>query len=145
MQIIPDPIFALWLVLPFLTTMIGLNFLLVRPMREYLEGRDDAIHGARHDAEHLNHAADAKLADLEKQLAAARAGALAVREAARQRGLAYESEVIDAARKQAEGQLSTALDEISADATAARSALRDNAQLLSVDIAGRILGRSVDA
>lgn len=145
MQIIPNAYFALWMTLPFLVTLFALNFLLVRPVREYLEGRDAAIHGARHDAEHIAHAADAKLADLNAQIARAREQAAALRAAARQAAIHKESEVVDAARKQAEAALESALAGISAEATAARSSLRDAAVALSNDIAGQVLGRRIDA
>lgn len=145
MQIIPNAYFALWMTLPFLVTLFALNFLLVRPMREYLEGRDAAIHGARHDAEHIAHNADAKLADLNAQLARAREQAAAVRAATRQAAIHKESEVVDAARKQAEAALEAALAGISAEAAAARASLRDASVALSNDIAGQVLGRRIDA
>lgn len=145
MQIIPNAYFALWMALPFLVTLFALNFLLVRPMRAYLEGRDAAIHGARHDAEHIAHAADAKLADVNAQIAHAREHAIAVRAAARQAAIHKESEIVDAARKQAEVALEAALADIGAEAKAARASLRDAAVSLSNDIAGQVLGRRIDA
>ena len=87
MQIIPDPMFAAFMTLPFFATLVGLNVILVKPMREYLEGRDAAIHGARKEAAALEVEAEAKLTELESRLTAARNAAAEVRSEHRQRGL----------------------------------------------------------
>lgn len=145
MQIVPDPLFAALMTLPFVVTTIALHFLLFKPYRAYLVGRDGATVGARHDAETLNAQASDKLDELEAALAAARATAGETRQAARQRGLAHERDVIAKARGEAEKALDAAIAEIGSEADVARGALKDSATALSHEIAGQVLGRAVEA
>lgn len=145
MQIIPDPMFALVMTIPFALTFLMLNFLLFRPVREYLEGRDEATVGARHEAKALREQALAKTADLEARLTVAKESVGAKRTAARKAALGEEQAIIDTARKAAEAELATALADISAQATEARETLRGTATQLSTDIATQVLGRAVEA
>lgn len=145
MQIIPDPIFTAVMLVPFFFTYAVLSALLVKPMRLYLEGRDAAITGARKEALALEAQVEDKLSDLETRLVAARKQAAGVRAEHRERGMAAERERIDAARAQAEGQISAALGEIATERDAARGSLEGMAKAISVDIAGRVLGRSIQA
>lgn len=145
MQIIPDPIFTAVMLLPFLFTYAVLSTLLVKPMRLYLEGRDAAVSGARKEALALEAQVEDKLTDLEARLATARKEAAAVRAEHRERGMAAERERVDAARAEAEGQISAAIAEIVSERDAARGSLEGMAKAISVDIAGRVLGRSIQA
>lgn len=145
MQIIPDPYFALWMTLPFLVTLFALNVLIVRPMREFLDGRDEATAGARHDAKHLVHATEVKLAQVDAELGRAREQVVALRAAARQAAIAQETALVDTARHEAAEVLTAALAGIAAEGQAARASLRDTAVSLSNDIAGQVLGRDVAA
>lgn len=145
MQIIPDPMFALLMALPFAATLLSVYALIVTPLIAYLDGRHHALVGARHHAEKLQHEADRAVAEIAGQLAAARDAAGKVAAEHRQRGQARESEIVGAARDAAEGELSVAIDEVRAESSAARAGLPEQARLLSNDIAGRVLGRSVQA
>jgi F-type H+-transporting ATPase subunit b len=145
MQIIPDPLFAAIMTIPFLVTLVALNVILVKPMREYLEGRDGAIHGARKEAAELDASAEAKLSELEARLTTARQEAAQVRADHRRRGLENEREILSAARAKAEAEVTAALAIISGEAESARTAIGQTAKNLSVDIAGRVLGRGLGA
>ena len=145
MQIIPDPMFALFMTVPFFVTLLAVNMILVKPMREYLEGRDAAIHGARKEAAALEAEAETKLAELESRLAAARNAAADVRAEHRQRGLDAEREKLAAARSAAEAQVTAAIESIQGEVSVAKGAIADTAKTLSVDIAGRVLGRGLGA
>jgi F-type H+-transporting ATPase subunit b len=145
MQIIPDLAFAAFMTLPFLVTVVALNVILVKPMREYLESRHAAIGGARHEATKLNADADAKLTELEARLAAAREVAAGIRAQHRERGLDAERALLGGARKQAEAELGEALTGIAQEVEVAKAAIADTARTLSADIAGRVLGRGLNA
>jgi F-type H+-transporting ATPase subunit b len=145
MQIIPDPLFAALMTLPFAVTLFGLWKILLEPMRAYLEGREHAAVGVRAEARKLDHEAETKLADIEIRLAKAREGAAARREALRRQALSAEQTAIDAARRQAEGKVGEALAVLGQESQAARTALRASGEQLSHEIAGRVLGRDVAA
>lgn len=145
MQIIPDPLFAAFMTLPFFVTLVALNVILVKPLREYLEGRGGAIQGAREDAKQLQAEAEARMVELERRLTAAREAAGRVRAEHRARGLDAEREVLAAARAKADGEVAAALATISGEVDIAKAAIKTSARNLSVDMAGRVLGRGLSA
>lgn len=145
MQIIPDPIFAALMALPFAVTVFALWAILLEPMRAYLEGREQATVGARHEAHSLAHATEAKIVQIEERLGKAREASATRRAAVRQEALSAEQVAIEAARRQADGQVTAALASISQEAEAARGALQASARSLSTDIASQVLGRGVQA
>lgn len=145
MQIIPDPVFAALMALPFLVTVVALWRILLEPMRAYLEGRSEATVGARHEAEHLLHEAESGVKRIEARLSEAREAAANRREAVRRQAIAAESVAIEGARADAEARIGAALHTIATEAEAARGALLAQAQSLSTDIAGQVLGRAVQA
>jgi len=145
MQIIPDPMFATLMMMPFIVAVFAYHFILVQPLRQYLEGRDAAISGARKEAGELDKQAEAALEKLEAKLAVARQDASGIKGEARQRGLKFEQEAVAKARQKADAQLEEAIAAVKADADVAAAALKDSAQALSQDIAAQVLGRSVSA
>jgi F-type H+-transporting ATPase subunit b len=145
MQIIPDLAFAAFMTLPFLVTLVLLNVILVKPMREYLESRDGAIHGARKEAHALHEQADARLADLEARLTAARTVAAGVRAEHRERGLEAERSLMADARQRSEAELGEALAGIAKEVEVASATISGTARSISADIAGRVLGRGLGA
>ena len=134
---------ALWL--PFMVTLLALNALLVRPFREYLDGRHDAIVGARHDAVHLDAEVERETARLEAALTSARQEAARIRGEHRSRAQATERDVLGAARQAAEKAIGVAVQEIQQETAVARASLGDQARALSTDIAARVLGRGASA
>lgn len=141
MSIIPDPILALLQILPFLALMLGLHFILFKPMLDYLQARDHATVGARKEAEALAARAEARLLEYEAALAKARSEVAEYR--GERRGEAqkrYQARLAEA-RKEADARLAEAMSSISADAAAARSEIGDRARALASDAAAQVLGR----
>lgn len=145
MQIIPDLVMSLLLVLPFLVSLVALHLLLWKPMAAYLQGRDAAIGGAKDQAEQLDVDLAAKLEQLEVKIVDANRVAATYRSEARARGLAVERKLVEEARGVADAELSAAVETIVAEKTAAAGALQATAVSLSNDIATRVLGRGVGA
>ncbi|MCB9664761.1 MAG: ATP synthase F0 subunit B [Alphaproteobacteria bacterium] len=141
MDIIPDPTFAAAMTVPFIVAALALYGLLFKPYFDYLEGREGAIEGARHEAQGLARDSEAKLAQVHAALADARRKAEGVRAERREAGLAYERGVVEDARAAAEKTIEEALATIGTEADAASEALRQTAGELSSDIATRVLGR----
>lgn len=143
MNLVPDPILIALLWMPFAVALVALKVILVDPVREWLEGRDHAIAGSRHEASHLIEKAEAATADLEMRLKDARDRAGTIRAEHRERGQETERNLLADARAKADAELATALSSIHAEALDARGSLGDQARALSNDIAGRVLGRTI--
>lgn len=143
MEIIPDPIHAALLMLPFAVAAVTLNVVLWKPLLAYLDERAATVERAEHEAHDLEHAASQQVARIEEKLAAARADIAGTRQAARGRALAEEARLVAEARAQADRRVDEALDEIRRERAAASTALRASANDLSGQIAAQVLGRPV--
>lgn len=145
MEIIPNPVFAAVMTIPFGISFFATKFLIVDPMRRYLDERDSATVGAREEAAALDADTEAKLSQLEAELKSARNDASRKRTEYRDKALALEHEVVSTARAAAEARLGEALTEIQAESRGARDSVLGMAKTISSDIAGQVLGRSVQA
>ncbi len=143
MEIIPDPIHAALLMLPFAVAAVTLNLVLWRPLLAYLDERKATVERADHEAHDLEHAATEQIARIEEKLAAARAEISSTRQAARQRALLEEGRIVAEARAQADQRVTEALEEIRRDRAAASAVLRSTSGDLSGQIAAQVLGRPV--
>ena len=143
MEIIPDPLHALLLVLPFAFTAFVVNLVLWKPLLAYLDERDHTSHQALTDAHELEHQVEETTGRVEARLLEARAQVTSARAQARARAQAHEAEVVAEARRAAEQRVTVAVEQIDRDRSAASAALNASAQELSNQIAGRILGRPV--
>jgi F-type H+-transporting ATPase subunit b len=127
----------------FLVLYVAANALLFQPYLRLRERRRAGIDGARADATRMSAQADAKLADYEKQLAAARDKANDAGRKVRAEAAAHEREVTDQARATAQKALDEGQTKIRAEAGAARLALLPQASAIAQRIASKLLGREV--
>lgn len=141
----PDPILVLMLWMPFAVAVAVLKFVLIDPVRAWLEGRHEAIVGERHRAESLEHDAAQRLGEVEARLAQAREEAARLRAEHNARGQQAESAMLAEARQHADGALAEALQQIGAEVKEARGSIAAVSSQLSAEIAGRALGRPVSA
>lgn len=129
----------------FILIAVILSLVLWRPMVNFLDNRAATIQKGLEDAAAAAKARQNAEAEAEKILAAARAEAAKVIEEARGRGDEVASSIRTSANQEAEKIKTDAV----ADAKAARNAelagLRDQVINISVAVAGRILGESIDA
>jgi F-type H+-transporting ATPase subunit b len=130
--------FALFLFLFWIS-----NRLLFQPYLKLRERRKAGIEGARAEAERTSAEADAKLADYEKQLAAARTKANEAGRKVRAEATQHEREVTDKARATAQAAIDEANKRMRAETEAARLELMPQADALAKQIAGKLLGREV--
>lgn len=144
MEIIPTTA-AIWFVLPFIVTVCGLYVLLFKPFYAYLEARDAHTVGARDEASQLVAATEHKIHTLESKLAVAREAAVATRAAAREQALTREVALVAATREHVAEQIKAELVEVTAEASRARSQLKQDAVIIAAEVAGQLLGREVRA
>ena len=135
---------AMWLI-PFLVCLAGLHVILFKPMMAYLGERDQQTDGARDEAKELNALVDDRIETLNQRLQDARNQAGQLRSAARATAAAKGQEIIDAARTEAEANVADAVKRIQTERDTAAQALKQSATALSADIAGQVLGRTLQA
>lgn len=141
LEIIPDPIHAALLTLPFVVAAISVYYILWKPLLAYLDERQEVSDTARHEAEELERDATEQLARIDARLAAARATIADQRAEARARAAVKEADILSSARQTADQRLGDALKTLEQERIAASAALKDTATDLAHQIAGRVLGR----
>ena len=130
--------FALFLLLFFIA-----NKWMFQPYLALRERRKAGIEGARAEAERMSAQADAKLADYDKQLVAARSRANEEGRKVRAEASAHEKDVTDKARAETQKTIDEAQTKMRAETDAARAELMPQAETLARQMASRLLGREV--
>jgi F-type H+-transporting ATPase subunit b len=106
--------------------------------------RTTAIEGGLKAAETKQAEADARLAELEKQLGDARHEAARIREEAREQGATIVTEMREQAQSEAARIVTLAHNQIEAERKQAVASLRAEVGTLATALAGRIVGESLD-
>jgi F-type H+-transporting ATPase subunit b len=106
--------------------------------------RTEAIEGGLAAAETKQEEADAKLAELEKQLGDARHEAARIREEAREQGAQIIAEMREQAQAESARIIENGKSQIEAERQQAVTSLRAEVGALAVGLAGRIVGESLD-
>ena len=127
----------------FLILLVVANKLLFQPYLQLRERRKAGIEGARAEAERMAASADSKLADYEKQLAAARNRANEEGRKLRAEATTHEKDVTDKARAEAQKSIDEATAKMKQETEAARLQLLPQASTLAKQIATKLLGREV--
>ena len=127
----------------FIVLFVVGNKLLFQPYLRLRELRHEGIEGARAEAERMSAEADAKLADYEKSLAAARDRANEESRVIRAEAATYEADVTGKARTTAMAAMNTAQAQGVAETEAARAQLMPQAAALARAMAEKLLGREV--
>lgn len=127
----------------FLVMLLVLNKVLFQPYLRLREQRQAGIEGARSEADRMVAEADAKLADYEKSLAAARDRASEESRKIRAEAAAHERDVTGKARAQATAAMDEATTKVRTETEAARTQLMPQADALARQMASRLLGREV--
>ncbi len=127
----------------FAILFIACNSLLFQPYLRLRERRRTGIEGAKAEAETMSAQADSKLADYEKNLAAARSRANEEARVIREKTSAEIKKINDDARDAASAAMSSAQTKVRTETEAARKELLTQANAIAQSMAGRLLGREV--
>lgn len=130
--------FAIFVVMALASTQ-----LLFKPYLRMREERDQGMDGARKEAESLSAEADAKLADYEQKLAAARARAQEERRTIRAEAAEHLESITAKARSSAQEAIQAAHDKVQTETEKARADLLPKADTLAGDMVTKLLGREV--
>jgi F-type H+-transporting ATPase subunit b len=145
MNIIPDWTQVLLNTVPFLVAIVGMYFIILKPMLNYLLEREEAVRGGHDEAERIETEIKDRMAEYERKLAAARAEVAAYRAEKRAEAQGEYETRVGAAREEAEAQIASALGEISAAREAASAQLKTMSSDIADQVAGQVLGRSLSA
>ena len=107
--------------------------------------RRDAIEGGMERAKQAEEESKETLAQYREQLGDARHEAARLREEAREQGAAIIAEMREEAQSEARRLIASAHDQIEADKTQALLQLRSQVGTLAVDLAGRVVGESLES
>lgn len=124
----------------FIVTLLVLNALLIRPIREIIKQRADKMSGLVGDTEGFLENANQKLSNYEAALSEARRGASAVREAKKEEGLTKEQELVTAASNEAQAILQASREQVAKDVKAAMDTLKGQVGALAEKATAKVLG-----
>src|SRR4051812_53218 len=145
----PSPLAVEWVEVILALVVFGLLYLAVKKFvvpnfEKTFADRTAAIEGGLKAAETKQAEADAKLAELEKQLGDARHEAARIREEAREQGAAIIAEMREQAQTEAARIVEHAHTQIEAERQQAVTSLRAEVGTLATSLAGRIVGESLE-
>ena len=124
----------------FLITMVVLNFLLIKPVREQISARGALTSGYVSDIEKFSAEASAKVSSYEASLAEARAKASVARDALKAEGQAQEQALLQTAQAETQAFLRSSKEKTAKQAEAAKNALLSQVDTYAAKAAAKILG-----
>jgi F-type H+-transporting ATPase subunit b len=142
--LLPDAAELIFGTFAFLVVLFVLGKMLIPRIQQTLAERTDAIEGGIKRAEEAQDEAQRLLEQYKEQLAEARHEAARLREEAREQGAQIIAEMREQAQTEAQRVIDQAHVQIEADRQQAFTRLRAEIGELAVDLAGRIVGESLE-
>jgi F-type H+-transporting ATPase subunit b len=133
----------LWQMANFLILLFALNFLLFKPIRGIIKERAEKIASMKGEIKANEEGAKNKTEELEAQRTEARKAGAQAKEEIKAEGRGQEREIIDAATAEMEASVAKVREEIAGEIGQARDELKSQVQNFGVDLAEKILGRSI--
>ena len=123
----------------FIITLVVLNILLVRPIREVIKKRTGVMSGLMNETERFTQTAAEKLKNYQAALDEARKAGTTERLRFKDEALAEEKKLVSAAGADAQKTLSTARSEITAQSQEAMTSLKGQVPALAKKAVAKIL------
>jgi F-type H+-transporting ATPase subunit b len=142
--LLPDAAELIFGTLAFLVVLFVLGKMLIPRIQQTLAERTDAIEGGLKRAEEAQDEAQKVLEQYKEQLAEARHEAARFREESREQGAQIIAEMREQAQSEAQRLIDQAHAQIDADRQQAFMRLRAEIGELAVELAGRIVGESLE-
>ena len=142
--LIPHPVEIVLALVVFALLYVAVKKWVVPNFEKTFAERTEAIEGGLAAAETKQAEADAKLAELNKQLSEARHEAARIREEAREQGATIVAEMRQQAQTEAARIVEHAHTQIEAERQQAVTSLRAEVGSLATSLAGRIVGEALD-
>jgi len=141
-NVIPD-ITLLYQMAIFLVLIFVLNILLYKPILKIIDRRKKQLEELENEIKLFNESVDKKASEYEEKLKQAKANASEVKKEIIQEGNEQAKKIVDAVRSEIPALTQQFQQKIDKEITVARKILDDQSKKLSVDIAQKVLGRSV--
>jgi len=125
--------------------MVVLNALLYKPVLGILKKRQEKIDSLNNDVDQFEENARHRQAEVDKKMHEASMRAKKALDGARSEAQAAGAEKLAAIREVAEGEKDKQLSELRSQIDTARKELQDNTAGFAQEMAGKILGRSLEA
>jgi F-type H+-transporting ATPase subunit b len=126
-----------------LSLVIILSQIVFKPFLAILQERKDRVKRAEEQARDLQHRAEELMERYRESIAAAHGQGATIREKIRKESLAKEMKILQKAMEEANRMIQEIKVKITDEMEAARAGLQSRAQILSREIAERILGRNL--
>lgn len=124
----------------FLITLVVLNFLLIKPIREQIKQRKGLTDGFLNDISVFTSLAEEKLASYASELDKARQEAAATRDTQKNEGRSSEQAILQNAQQQAQQYLKESREKISAQVHAVEAELSGKIPAYAELVVSKILG-----
>ncbi len=135
----------IWGIVAFAIVFFVLNKFAFPALRKNVEAREKKIQDDLEQAENAKHEGQRQLDEYRKQLADARGEANKIIEEARQSAEQVRKDLIAKAEKEAEQVVARAQEQIGTERNRAISELQTTVSELSIELAEKIVNRSIDA
>jgi F-type H+-transporting ATPase subunit b len=141
-NVIPD-ITLLYQMAIFLALVFVLNILLYKPILKIIDRRKKQLEELENEIKLFNDSVDKKASEYEEKLKQAKASASELKKEIILEGNEQAKKIVDAVRGEIPALTQQFQQKIDKEITAARKILDEQSKKLSVDIAQKVLGRSV--
>jgi F-type H+-transporting ATPase subunit b len=141
-NVIPD-ITLLYQMAIFLALVFVLNILLYKPILKIIDRRKKQLEELENEIKLFNDSVDKKSSEYEEKLKQAKASASELKKEIILEGNEQAKKIVDAVRGEIPALTQQFQQKIDKEITAARKILDEQSKKLSVDIAQKVLGRSV--
>ena len=132
-------------IINMIVLMVVLNALLYKPVLGILEKRQEKLDALNNDVEQFEQNARHRQAEVDKKMREASTQAKKALDGARSEAQAAGAEKLATMRKESDGEKEKLMTEVKSQVETARKELLDNATGFAQDMAGKILGRSLEA
>mgnify|MGYP000924445547 FL=1 len=136
--------YTFWIqMINFLALIFILNLLLYKPILGIIERRNKQLEASEAEVGRLNETVEQKMAAYEEKLRQAKAGALLKKQEIAKEGADQAKSIIDAVRGEIPALVEKFQNKMNLEVSQARQILSDQSRRISVEIAEKVLGRSV--
>jgi F-type H+-transporting ATPase subunit b len=142
--VLPEPFELFWGAVAFAIVLFVLNKFAFPKIRQMIEDREKKIQSDLESAEKAKNEANTQLDEYKQQLAEARSEANRIIEDARQSGEQVRQDVIAKAERDAEAIVARAQQQIEAERNRTIQELQSTIADLSIELAEKVVGRSLD-
>jgi F-type H+-transporting ATPase subunit b len=127
----------------FILLIFILNALLYKPILSIIGKRKDQMEASDQEVKRLNQTVEQKLAEYEDKVRLAKLDAMEQRNSIVKEGTEKAKGIIDAVRNEIPEMMEQFNAKMGKEVDAARAILRSQSQKISLDIAEKVLGRSI--